>query len=79
MDLVSHPRITIEPGNCGGRPCIRGLRIRVSDILSLLGVGASFEEIREDYPDLEADDILAALNYAAAQVDQTTPRRPPAP
>jgi uncharacterized protein (DUF433 family) len=71
MDIVSNPRITIEPGKCGGRPCIRGMRIRVTDVLSLLGAGASFDEILADYPDLEADDILAALNYAAAQVDRT--------
>jgi uncharacterized protein (DUF433 family) len=71
MDIHSTSRITIEPGKCGGRPCIRGLRIRVTDILSLLGAGASFQEILEDYPDLESDDILAALNYAAAQVDRT--------
>ena len=62
-------RITIEPGKCGGRPCIRGLRIRVTDILGLLGAGASHQEIIEDYPFLEEDDILAALEYAAAQTD----------
>ena len=62
-------RITIEPGKCGGRPCIRGLRIRVTDILGLLGAGASHREIIEDYPSLEEDDILAALEYAAAQTD----------
>jgi uncharacterized protein (DUF433 family) len=62
-------RITIEPGKCGGRPCIRGLRIRVSDVLSLLGAGASHGEILADYPDLEAEDILAALEYAALQTD----------
>ncbi len=62
-------RITIEPGKCGGRPCIRGLRIRVTDILSLLGAGASHQEILEDYPGVEEDDILAALEYAAAQTD----------
>lgn len=62
-------RITIEPGQCGGRPCIRGLRIRVSDILSLLGAGASHQEILEDYPFLEDADILAALDYAAIQSD----------
>ena len=62
-------RITIEPGKCGGRPCIRGLRIRVTDILGLLGAGASHQEILEDYPFLEEDDILAALEYAAAQTD----------
>ncbi len=62
-------RITIEPGKCGGRPCIRGQRIRVTDILSLLGAGASHQEIIEDYPFLEENDILAALEYAAAQTD----------
>jgi uncharacterized protein (DUF433 family) len=62
-------RITIEPGKCGGRPCIRGMRIRVTDILGLLGAGASHEEILEDYPLLEEDDILASLKYAAAQTD----------
>ena len=58
-------RITIEAGKCGGRPCIRGLRIRVSDILELLSAGASFDEILKDYPFLEREDILAALDYAA--------------
>ena len=62
-------RITIEPGQCGGRPCIRGLRIRVSDILGLLGAGASHQEILDDYPFLEDADILAALDYAAIQSD----------
>jgi uncharacterized protein (DUF433 family) len=62
-------RITIEPGKCGGRPCIRGLRIRVSDILELLSAGASFDEILKDYPFLEREDILAALDYAAYQTD----------
>jgi uncharacterized protein (DUF433 family) len=64
-------RITIEPGKCGGRPCIRGMRIRVTDILGLLGSGASHEEILEDYPLLEEDDILASLKYAAAQTDHS--------
>lgn len=62
-------RITIEPGQCGGRPCIRGQRMRVVDVLDLLSAGASFEEILEDYPLLERDDILAALTYAARQTD----------
>ncbi len=62
-------RITIEPGKCSGRPCIRGLRIRVTDILSLLSAGASHQEILEDYPQLEENDVLAALEYAAAQTD----------
>jgi len=62
-------RITIDPGKCGGRPCIRGMRMRVSDILSLLGAGASHQEILTDYPFLEESDILAALEYAAIQTD----------
>jgi len=62
-------RITIEPGKCGGRPCIRGLRIRVTDILGLLSAGASHQEILEDYPTLEEKDILATLEYAVAQTD----------
>jgi len=62
-------RITIDAGKCGGRPCIRGLRIRVSDILELLAAGASFDEILKDYPFLEREDILAALDYAAYQTD----------
>jgi uncharacterized protein (DUF433 family) len=62
-------RITIEPGKCGGRPCIRGLRMRVTDVLSLIGAGASFEEILRDYAFLERDDILAAVAYAARLTD----------
>jgi len=62
-------RITIEPGKCGGRPCIRGMRIRVTDILQLLSAGAPYEEILEDYPDLQREDILAAMEYAAHQTD----------
>ncbi len=62
-------RITLEPGKCGGRPCIRGQRIRVSDILGLLGAGATHAEILEDYPFLEEEDILATLEYASIQAD----------
>ena len=58
-------RITLEPGKRGGKPCIRGLRITVYDILSQLSKGASQEEILEDFPELEAEDILAALSFAA--------------
>jgi len=60
-------RITVESGKCGGRPCIRGKRIRVSDILELLASGATEQEILQDYQFLEADDIHAALAFAAAQ------------
>ena len=62
-------RITIEPGKCGGRPCIRGLRIRVTDVLGVLAEGTSHEEILRDFPYLEADDIKAALAFAARQSD----------
>jgi len=69
MNLERLRRITVEPGKCGGRPCIRGQRIRVTDILELLSNGASHEEILRDYPSLEAEDILAVLEYAAHQTD----------
>jgi uncharacterized protein (DUF433 family) len=69
MNVELLKRITIEPGECGGRPCIRGMRIRVADVLQLLSAGASHEEILTDYPDLEDEDILAAIEYAAHQTD----------
>jgi len=62
-------RITVDPEQCGGRPCLRGLRIRVTDVLDLLAAGATREEILEDYPYLESGDITAALEYAARQTD----------
>lgn len=62
-------RITIEPDKCGGKPCMRGLRMPVVDILQLLSAGASPEEILTDYPFLEREDILAAIEYAALQTD----------
>lgn len=62
-------RITIEPGKCGGRPCIRGQRMRVKDVLELLSAGASYEEILADYAFLERDDILACIEFAARQAD----------
>lgn len=62
-------RITVDPNKCGGRPCIRGLRIRVKDIQEMLASGMTNEEILHDFPYLEADDISAALEYAAKQVD----------
>src|SRR5580704_11564911 len=69
MKLERLRRITIEEGKCGGRPCIRGQRIRVTDILELLSADASFDEILKDYPFLEREDILAAIDYAAHQTD----------
>lgn len=64
-------RITKNPEQFGGRPCIRGLRIRVQDIIGLLAAGASRQEIIEDYPYLEDDDISAALEYAARALDHS--------
>ncbi len=62
-------RITFNPNQCGGRPCIRGMRIRVKDVLDLVAAGVPESEILADFPDLEADDIKASLEYAAAQLD----------
>ena len=66
-DLLS--RITLNPEQCGGRPCIRGMRIRVSDVLELLAAGLSPAEVLEELPDLEAEDISAALLFAAQRLD----------
>ena len=62
-------RITVDATICGGRPTIRGLRIRVKDVLDLLAAGADRGEILADYPYLEADDITAVLEFAARQSD----------
>ncbi len=69
--MASHlfERITIEPSKCGGRPCLRGMRLRVTDVLDLLSHGASHAEILQDHPALEEDDIRAALAWAAAQAN----------
>jgi len=74
MNLERLSRITVEEGKCGGRPCIRGLRMRVKDILELLSARASFEEILQDYPFLEQEDIFAAIEYAALQTDHAVLR-----
>ena len=71
MNLNRLKRITVEEGKCGGRPCIRGFRLRVTDVLELLANDTSFEEILEDYPFLEREDIRAAIEYAAHQADHT--------
>jgi uncharacterized protein (DUF433 family) len=62
MELV---RIVMEPGRCGGKPCIRNLRITVYDVLSYLASGMSHDELLADFPDLEREDILAVLTFAA--------------
>ena len=62
-------RITIDPALMNGQPCIRGMRIRVTDVLGMLAEGVPHEEILRDFPYLEPDDIKAALAYAARQSD----------
>jgi uncharacterized protein (DUF433 family) len=62
-------RITFDPAQCGGRPCIRGMRIRVKDVLELLAAGTTEDEVLTDYPYLEREDIRACLAFAAAEVD----------
>jgi len=66
-----HDIITIEPGKRSGKPCIRGMRITVYDILSYLAAGMTYEEILEDFPYLTREDILACLSYAADRKRQT--------
>lgn len=61
-------RITQEPGKCGGRPCIRGMRIRVQDIIEMLAAGETEATILADFPDLVAEDIRASLVFAAIRV-----------
>jgi len=60
-----HKIITIEPGKRGGKPCIRGIRITVGDVLGWLAAGMTHQEIIDDYPDLTEEDIRACLAYAA--------------
>lgn len=62
-------RITFNPNQCGGRPCIRGMRIRVKDVLGMLAAGVSETEILQDFPYLQPEDIRACLEYAAEQVN----------
>lgn len=68
-NLPGMDRITINPNQCGGRPCIRGMRIRVKDVLDMLADGATEQEILTDFPDLEVADIRACLGYAASYFD----------
>ncbi|MDI6803385.1 MAG: DUF433 domain-containing protein [Bacteroidota bacterium] len=62
-------KITINPEQCGGRPCIRGMRIRVSDVLDLLASGLSAQQVLDELPDLEIEDIHACLQYASQNID----------
>ena len=65
MELLD--RVTIEPGKCGGKPCIRGIRIRVSDVLGLLARGLAPAQVLAQFPYLGADDITACLAHAATE------------
>ena len=62
-------RITFNPNQCGGRPCIRDMRIRVTDVLDLLASGLSFNEILAEMPDLEDEDIVASIQFATRRID----------
>lgn len=62
-------RITVNPAQCGGRPCIRGMRTRVSDVLDLLAAGLSQQQVLEELPDLEAEDISACLKFASSRLN----------
>lgn len=67
MSYISE-RITVNPDQCGGRPCIRGMRIRVKDVLDLLASGLSFLEVLQELPDLELEDIKAVMRFAALKL-----------
>lgn len=69
MQTYIADRITVNPKQCGGRPCIRGMRIRVVDVLDLMSHGLSFSDVLEEMPDLEMPDLLAALKFATKAVD----------
>lgn len=62
-------KITINPNQCGGHPCIRGMRIRIIDILDLLATGLTQVQVLEEFPDLNLADIEAALKYARSKMD----------
>jgi uncharacterized protein (DUF433 family) len=62
-------RITVNPKQCGGRPCIRGMRIRVIDVLDLLAAGLSEADVLRELPDLEPEDVRACLRYASSRLD----------
>jgi uncharacterized protein (DUF433 family) len=62
-------RITVNPKQCGGRPCVRGMRIRVSDVLDLFAAGLSADQLLEEMPDLESEDLQACLRFASRSLD----------
>lgn len=62
-------RITVDPGQCGGRPCIRGMRIRVVDVLELFAAGLDFGEVLQELPDLQEEDLTAVLRFAVTRMN----------
>jgi uncharacterized protein (DUF433 family) len=68
--IAAFDRITVDPGQCGGKPCIRGLRITVRRVLDLLATYEDRAELFREYPYLEEEDLKQALSYAAAAVDE---------
>jgi len=62
-------RITVNPRQCGGRPCVRGMRIRVSDVLDLMASGLSAPQVLAEMPDLEEDDVKACIKFAGRRID----------
>jgi uncharacterized protein (DUF433 family) len=64
-----HERITVDPEQCGGRPCVRGMRIRVTDVLDLLANGLSLDQVIVELPDLEPEDVYACLRFASRRID----------
>jgi len=76
MSTAYRDLLTIEPGKRGGKPCIRGLRITVYDVLSYLAAGMTHQQVLADFPDLSEEDILACLSYAAQREQQTLVAKP---
>jgi len=68
-DSLEGSRITTNPHQCGGRPCVRGMRIRVTDVLDLLANGLGIDEVLAELPDLEREDVIACLRFASRRVD----------
>lgn len=68
--MTATERITVNPLQCGGRPCVRGMRIRVSDVLDLLAAGLTAEQVVEELPDLEPADVTVCLRYASVRIAQ---------
>ncbi len=66
--MTTSERITVDPHQCGGRPCVRGMRIRVSDVLDLLANGLTPEQVMDELPDLELEDVQACLRYASRKI-----------